>query len=73
MRNRESHKKLSSIARGIHGFANTRFKIRVMGALIMAYRHSQQSSPGDISASLRIKYNRKNGKFRDVYVISHKN
>jgi len=73
MKSRESYKKLPPIVRGIHGFANTRFKIRVMGALIMAYRRSPQASPGDIAASLRIKYNRENGKFKDVYVISHKN
>ena len=72
VRNRESYKKLTPVARDIHRFANTRFKIRVMGALVTAWRRSQQTNPGDISASLSVRYNRKAGKFNDVYLISHK-
>jgi hypothetical protein len=73
VRNGESYKKLTPVARDIHRFANTRFKIRVMGALVAAWRRSRQASPGDTSASLSIRYNRKMGKFKDVYLISHKN
>jgi hypothetical protein len=69
--NKESHKKLIPIARDIHQFANTRFKIRVLGALVRAYRQSRPADPGIIPASLSTRYNRQKGKFKDVYVISY--
>ncbi|MFC1720454.1 hypothetical protein ACFL00_04870, partial [Pseudomonadota bacterium] len=73
LRDGESYKKLTPVARDIHRFTNTRFKIRVMGALVSAFRLSQHVLPGDIPASLSIRYNRKKGKFKDVYLISHNN
>jgi len=69
---RESHEKLIPIARDIHRFANTRFKIRVLGALITTFRRSQSVADSNITATLNVRYKREKGKFREVYVISHR-
>jgi hypothetical protein len=46
---------LTDVARDIHGFVNTRFKTRVMGALINGYRVSEGAKPGSINAVMIIK------------------
>jgi hypothetical protein len=69
---RETHETLIPIARDIHRFANTRFKIRVLGAMITTFRRSQPVTESDITATLNVRYNREKGKFKEVYVISHK-
>jgi len=73
VRTEASYKKLTPVARDIHRFTSTRFKIRVMGALVTAFRRSRHALPRDSTASLSIRYHRKAGKFQDVYLVSHNN
>jgi hypothetical protein len=46
---------LKEIARGMHRFANTRFKTRVLGALINAWSLERAENVGEINSAIVIK------------------
>jgi len=45
---------LAEIANGLHRFANTRFKVRVMLALLSAYRNSVSIKPAEFNSAITV-------------------
>jgi len=72
IREKSSYQELKPVTRDILRFANTPYKTRALGALMLAWFRSRPSTSMNIATSLSIKHNRKKGKFTDVYVIGHK-